>query len=260
MASRGPLRRGSRRITNVSLSGNELELLDAYIARHPKPKPSRRDAVRQLILHFVPRAAGALYTDLNFEESARLPYGATYGDAGVGYINTDPRRQRNMTLFLNGLEKVGGCEDGNELLEIILVCGQHGLALPVWILKDLRQRLRRVYETRSWNDALGHPPKGSSLSKWERDKLLRPKIYSRIMAVRKGNPGRPIDDGLFEDIGREFGIGKTLCGQLFYAHSKQLKWLASGSLKDENQKVADWYAVAIQSNIMQIPSKTKKPL
>ena len=52
-------------------------------------------------------------------------------------------------------------------------------------------------------------------------------IYDRVQEIRKWKPGDPpiapwltehaaIDDGLFEQVGAEFGLRKTTCSKLYY--------------------------------------------
>jgi hypothetical protein len=119
--------------------------------------------------------------------------------------------------MLEGKEKIGGCEDGEELLEEILACAESGLPLPPWVVEDLSQRLRKVKTGVNWDEAFGHNfPKRARRSKFWRDRELRVRVYLTVKQIREAEPGTPIDAGLFERVGKKLGIGKRKSVELYY--------------------------------------------
>jgi len=236
--ARGPL---------AFLTSDQIALLDVYIARCPEPRPSREEAVGHLLSQYIPRALGALYDDLSIEQTKQKPHGASYGDGKYIYITTNPRFQRIAIWMLQGIEKAGGCKDGVELLQTIHVCGREGLPLPMWIVKDLLNRLQKLttFETASWEDAFGRVlPNRARLAKSKRDHELRPRVHSRVMEIRQEEPRAAIDIFLFERVGREFGIGKTLCEELFYEaeRSRTNNAPLSVNLKGRETEAVDIFA------------------
>jgi hypothetical protein len=81
----------------------------------------------------------------------------------------------------------------------------------------------RGYEIKSWNETFGRPhPKGTHLKK---EKLRRVVIH-RVWTLKAEDPERPIDRGLFDQIGEELEIpGGTIDGLYYDERSRELREL-----------------------------------
>jgi hypothetical protein len=89
-------------------------------------------------------------------------------------------------------------------------------AVPAWAKQGFFAGFEQVCrnEVRSWDAAFGAPvPKGVHLA-------TRRQRHRRLMAAytvwQKHQAGAPLDDTLFERVGRKFGLGKTVCKQAYY--------------------------------------------
>jgi hypothetical protein len=101
--------------------------------------------------------------------------------------------------------------------------------MPEWLrfaFVDAYESATGRYEIKSWNDAFGQPhPKGTQL---EKEKLRR-RVIERVWALKVEDPERPIDRGLFEQIGEELGIPAGTIDGLYY--DERGRWLRE-SLRD----------------------------
>jgi hypothetical protein len=109
--------------------------------------------------------------------------------------------------------------DDFALLSAIRECANFDLVMPDWVAQNYIRRFDRVLNchVKSWDEAFGKPyAKGAHIAALRQHRTLRLAILSRIRQVRAMEPDTPIDDGLFERVGAEFGIGKTTCSELYY--------------------------------------------
>ena len=91
-----------------------------------------------------------------------------------------------------------------------------GLPYPQWISTFLvvgAVRFNLVLE-RTLDEAFGVPRRRVNIKAARRRLRLSSQVYGEC--VRLTDLGRPIDDGLFEEVGEKFGIGKTLAKKYFY--------------------------------------------
>lgn len=120
-------------------------------------------------------------------------------------------------LFLSG--------DNFALLIAVRICAQHEMPLPDWAARAFIKKFDTVLNLRagSWDEAFGRPyPKGFHLNRARRRRELQPRIYVHIQEILAMDPKTPIGEGLFEQVGKEFGIGKTLASELYYSMVKDL--------------------------------------
>ncbi|MGY4596343.1 hypothetical protein ACVWXL_004089 [Bradyrhizobium sp. GM22.5] len=111
--------------------------------------------------------------------------------------------------------------DRLSLFRAIDHCARHGLALPGWAAKAFRDGYRKIrdFKAASLDDAFGKPfRKGLHVDRAALRKKHQLDVYLRIQYLHK--QGRPIDDALFEEVGKGFGIGRTVCKEL-YANVKR---------------------------------------
>jgi len=117
--------------------------------------------------------------------------------------------------------------DKRLIMEGLYLCTYRDLPIPRWCSMAFLERYRHVrqYNAKSWDDAFGRPhPKGAHLATLRENWIMELKVYRRIKEIKKESPGTPIDGYLFEQIGKEFGIGgKTKTETLYYAAKKRLK-------------------------------------
>lgn len=136
---------------------------------------------------------------------------------------------------LDHLEREFRAGDRFALLHAIRVCMNHDLVSPPWVVREYIAAFDSVlnYRKGSWDDAFGRPnPKGSHLAKAQKRHVLLFEVYNRIREIRLMEPGTPIDDGLFERVGAELGIGKTLANELYYKAKRIIDSMLPPDLQD----------------------------
>ncbi len=129
--------------------------------------------------------------------------------------------------------------DKNALLAAIHICATHCLVLPEWLAKAYISEYDKVlrHEVGSWDDAFGRPfPKGKHLNAARKKREKAGEVWHRVRQLH--DQGRPIDEALFEEIGKEFALGKTLVSEYYYYVGEQLLTLPAGI-----QAVLDSYKV-----------------
>jgi hypothetical protein len=93
-----------------------------------------------------------------------------------------------------------------------------GLPLPAWCAQAFINSIRDVWHYRkgSWDDVFTAPnPKGTNLAANRKKRENQWQVYSM---VENRPEGTPIDDGLFEQIGEQLGIGgKSTTKKYYYA-------------------------------------------
>lgn len=116
------------------------------------------------------------------------------------------------------------------LMLALLFCAKCRIAMPDWVDWELHQAWHRFVNRTA--DDLGEAfgiqwPKGKHKAAYQKKRRLEFDVYNR---VRKS--GRPIDDQLFEDVGRELNIGKRLASEYYYSAKKKLNSMpaAAGAL------------------------------
>jgi hypothetical protein len=127
---------------------------------------------------------------------------------------------------LDALQRQFSEGDKFALMQAIGVCANHGLVMPKWVARGYIKGYYAVLNcnTDSWDGAFGRPyRKGFHLGKARLRRELRFAVRNRISEIRIAEPKTPIDDGLFERVGKEFGIGKTLCNRLYYEAERLIR-------------------------------------
>jgi hypothetical protein len=116
--------------------------------------------------------------------------------------------------------------DGFEVLSCIRWCINHGLVAPIWLCKEFNKRYDSVLnlKAKSWDDKLsfGKPYKKSfNLNAAKKEKYKKFTVHAEVIRLLNSRPKPPIDDGLFELVGKQFGIGKTLAKEYYYKVEKE---------------------------------------
>lgn len=129
--------------------------------------------------------------------------------------------------------------DGFAVLACIRVCVTNQLIAPNWLAYAFNRRYDKVLNCRSgsWDEAFGKPYAGKHVAKLRQRREFRFQVYNRVNEVRSEGAHyeinedgslrlvspTPIDEALFERIGKDFRIGKTLCSELYYDALKRIK-------------------------------------
>jgi hypothetical protein len=125
------------------------------------------------------------------------------------------------------------------VLDTLHYCLANSLPIPQWCAKayvEAYEPVRR-YEARTWDDVFGPMhKKGTHLYAKQQEEEKSYEIYCRIeqlhqydpkrwkdwhgpegwKKVQGISPGAPIDATLFERVGKEFGVGKTVAEEYYY--------------------------------------------
>lgn len=137
------------------------------------------------------------------------------------------------------------------IIEALYSCSMNSLPIPRWCEMAYITAYRKVrqYKAKSWDDVFGMPhPKGVHLDRkrleWEKSLgvYLRIKNINDLnlfgnkeQEMEKGNPVRDhngrikwynpsaIGENLFERVGKEFNIGKTLAEEYYYKWKNKRK-------------------------------------
>lgn len=119
-------------------------------------------------------------------------------------------------------------QDGDKqwVPEALFLCCAYSLPVPRWCATAFTSGWRKLFvyaETGSWDDIFGKPyPKGTHISKlrdqW-RDSLP---TFRHIRKMKDADPSLPIDEKLFEYVGRELGVGgSTKVSEYYYYWKNQ---------------------------------------
>jgi hypothetical protein len=109
--------------------------------------------------------------------------------------------------------------DRMALFAAIRVCANFDLPLPEWASRAFIAGYDKVLNcrARSWDEAFGQPYlKGANLAATRKRRTLRTAVWNDVMAAIKRDPERPVDESLFEEVGKAHATGKTLTAELYY--------------------------------------------
>jgi hypothetical protein len=110
------------------------------------------------------------------------------------------------------------------LMAAIRVCANHGIPLPDWAASAYIKAYDEVNNARakSWSKVFGDPyPKGRHLAAIRKKRELQFAVFNKITQTLAMEPSLPIDESLFEKVGKELNIEKTLASEYYYAAKKQ---------------------------------------
>lgn len=116
--------------------------------------------------------------------------------------------------------------DKMALLAAIRICANHDLPLPPWTSSAYIAAYDRVLNCRakSWDSVFGKPyPAGVHLAARRKRREKSFAVYNEVKRILASAPDTPIDEHLFERVGKPLGLGKTLAGEFYYAVEKQMK-------------------------------------
>ncbi len=98
-------------------------------------------------------------------------------------------------------------------------CLTHGLVAPEWLVMSFNRRYDAVGNciAGSWDSplAFGEPYPGKSIASLRKARMFRLQVYLAVIDAREKR-GVSINKLLFDEIGEQFGLGKTLTEKLYY--------------------------------------------
>jgi hypothetical protein len=149
-------------------------------------------------------------------------------------LAADPSRSfadPTLPIFrLHGMERLEQerlhFEAGNKmsLLAAIRICANHDLVMPEWVALAFIAGYDKVLNCRanSWDAVFGNPySKGKHLAAMRKKRELSPAVWLAVNDAR--NQGATVDENLFEQVGKELGLGKTLAAEYYYDWTERTK-------------------------------------
>lgn len=115
--------------------------------------------------------------------------------------------------------------DKMALLAAIRICANHDIPLPPWASSAYIAAYDRVLNCRakSWDSVFGKPyPAGVHLAALRKRREKSFAVHIEVKRILASAPDTPIDEHLFERVGKPLGLGKTLAGEFYYAVEKQM--------------------------------------
>ena len=103
------------------------------------------------------------------------------------------------------------------LLAAIRICANHDLVMPGWVARAFISGYEKVLTCRanSWDKVFGNPyQKGRHLAAMRKKRNLSPAVWNAVNDARQ--QGAPVDEDLFEEVGKAYGLGKTLAAEYYY--------------------------------------------
>ncbi|MBU1568803.1 MAG: hypothetical protein KJ630_24655 [Proteobacteria bacterium] len=132
--------------------------------------------------------------------------------------------------------------DKARILEALFICNMNQMSVPRWCCFAFIDAYREVWfkAKTSWDDVFGKPHKkgthSNDIRKTRNDAL---KVYYRIQELNK-NVGLPVDENMFDRVGRELGVGaKTKTATLYYGAKgwiDEINHMKKHNLTKYNQK------------------------
>jgi hypothetical protein len=150
---------------------------------------------------------------------AQTRYEARGGSAGDP---AGPFSQWTALQRLKGYERAMDAGDKSAILAGVAECTRARLLMPQWLERAYLEAYRGVigHKARGWDDVFGAAhEKGTHLGALRAQREHATGVWLEVQ--RRHAAGEPIDDVLFEAIGRQFEIGKTLAKKYYEHWDKQ---------------------------------------
>ena len=116
--------------------------------------------------------------------------------------------------------------NSNALSVALLACAEAEVTMPYWVARNLRKRISEArtlpLQSNSWDSVFGPTLPQSSNHRHHRDpELIGPIVASEVQTELLR--GRDINTGLFQELGRDFGMSATDVETLFHRYQNSLK-------------------------------------
>ncbi|MDO9599539.1 MAG: hypothetical protein Q7J47_17610 [Azoarcus sp.] len=148
----------------------------------------------------------------SLEESARLGRDGVEGPNSAFF-----QWYAHHVLVAYGKQYAEG--DKFALMAAISECARADLPLPEWAARAYLSAFQSVVgaKSKSWDKVFGEPyPKGTQLAPLAKKRNMKFAVWIRVNGILGSEPGVAIDTGLFERVGKEFNLGKTLASEYYY--------------------------------------------
>jgi hypothetical protein len=135
----------------------------------------------------------------------------------------EPLMQWAAVIDLDELERDFRAGKKRSLFTAIRVCATHGLILPNWVALGFIAGFDRVVtlKTKSWDDAFGLPfKKGVHINSLRIRRQKGLLIYRAVERLRAG--GQQLDGKLFDKVGKDFGVCRTLANEMYYQWDRRI--------------------------------------
>jgi hypothetical protein len=112
--------------------------------------------------------------------------------------------------------------DKSAVMWALYRCLECEVPIPEWVSEAFVTECAKVagFQVGTWDEAFGKPhPKGTHLATKRKHASKGWRIYLDVLNAT--DAGRPIDEGLFDEVGRRHGVGKTLAAELYYQEKRK---------------------------------------
>ena len=135
-----------------------------------------------------------------------------------------PTPAGGISWYLDILENEYKQGNVNSLFMAIIVCLRNDVIAPVWVGDSFLRSLMKwqSYQVKTLDEAFNiRFPKGKRLRDQHKKKVLSGAVFCQVKRLHVVE-GNAIDDQLFDKIGEELGIGKTVAKNYYYEYVKNL--------------------------------------
>lgn len=135
---------------------------------------------------------------------------------------SDPTLPFFQWVSLHQLDQLQARYEQGEKFALMLAirkCANHDLIMPPWVATGYIAAFDTIlnYRSKDWNEVFGSPiPKGAHLNALRKQRKLEYAVHNEIVRIRNSELNRAIDAELFESVGKQFNIGKTLAEEYYY--------------------------------------------
>jgi hypothetical protein len=128
---------------------------------------------------------------------------------GATMNSDDPELEKEKERYEQG--------DKAQLLYWLNYCITNHKPMPAWLEEAFQKAYHagQIYEIKSWDEVFGKPPKKGARQAIEcRNMKISEPLFYRVRD--RYVAGEPMDEGLFDRVGAEFGISGTVAKDLYY--------------------------------------------
>ena len=127
----------------------------------------------------------------------------------------DPELEKEKERYEQG--------DKAQLLYWLNYCIAHHKPMPAWLEEAFQKAYNagRMYEIISWDEVFGKPlKKGARQTNERRNMKISELLFYRVRD--RFTAGEPMDRGLFDRVGAEFGISGNAAKDLYYEQMNEM--------------------------------------
>ena len=148
-----------------------------------------------------------------------------------------------LPAILKETLKRGHTREQRAVLEAISLCMLNNLPPPKWLARAFLSAYRKVttqFQAKSLDYVFGKQLlKRTQLNAERKKRNLRFQVYHKISEIKASDPKTRIDGALFERVGEEFNIGRTLAFEFYYDVQNNYMTMPGGVIMaDENSTIS----------------------